>query len=188
MTSISEDSEWRKLIWKEKVQICQQCISGEDSLLISYVVIFVGVEAILAAVVLGNILSLSFDKTIAALGILLAVIFALVCKQRSDLIDRWGTILYELWNELPADEELNKNENLPRLSGKALIKAKDIAKDYEGCVERLKGGWKVIIFGYPPCREACKFWLKSARRLTIVFCPILVIVTWALILCQILDP
>ena len=185
MTSISEKSEWQKLSWKEKVQICQQDIAKEDSLLISYVVIFVGVEAILAAVVLGNILSPSFDKTIAALGILLAVIFALVCKRRSDLVDSWGAILYQLWNELPADEELNRNENLPRLSGKAVIKAKDIAEDCEGCVERLKGGWKVIILGYSPRRKALKFWLKSARRLIIVLCPTLVIVMWALILCRI---
>jgi hypothetical protein len=175
-------SRWRELHWKEKIQICQQGISGEDSLLVSYVVIFVAIEAIFAALVISQTLCPESSRTIAVLGIALTIIFIFVCKRRGDAIDRWGAILYKLWKEVPGDEVLNNN--LPEISGKAIVQAKDIAKDYKGCVERLRRGWTAIICGWPPCSDKCKSFFKSARRLTIVFCPVLVIVMWVLVLCH----
>jgi hypothetical protein len=184
----NDKSEWEKLCWKEKVQICQQGISGEDSLLISYVVIFVALEATFAALVISQVLCSGSSQAIAVLGIALAVIFILVCKRRGDIVDRWGAILYKLWKEVPGDEMLDKSSNLPKGVGEeeeALVKAEKIVKDYGGCRRRLQGGWKAILCGWSPCHEKRKLFFKSARRLTIVFCPVLVIVMWALVLCQI---
>jgi len=183
MTGKSEDSEWQKLSWAEKVQICQQRIANEDSLLIAYVVIFIGIEAMFFAFMLSNniVMPCWLGKIIPALGILVAINFALVCKRRGDAVDRWSVIFYTLWSQVPPDEtiaiiELNKN---------LVVKAKDIGKDYEGCVERLKGGWrgwKPIISGWGRKRDRLKFWPQSARRLVTIFTPFLVIIIWIFIL------
>ena len=179
MASVSEDSEWRKLSWAEKVQICQQRISQDDSLLIAYVVIFIGLEAMFFAVMFSSniVMPCWLSKTVPALGILVAINYMLVCKHRGDAIDRWSVIFYTLWRQVPPDEtiaiiELNKN---------LVVKAKDIGKGYEGCVERLKGGWKAIFFGWGRRRDGLKFWLKSAHRLVTISTPILVIIIWIFI-------
>ena len=184
MISSSEDSEWKKLNWKEKIQICQQSISQQDSLLIAYVVIFIGLEAIFAAIVVSGILHQCLDLTIALLGIAVAINFAFVCKRRGDAVDRWGTILYSLWSQVPPDEVIATSRTL---KGEELkVKAKDIGEDYKGCVERLAGGWrgwKPIFFGWGRKRDRLKHFFQSGRRLTIFFTPILVIIMWAFILC-----
>jgi len=184
MTSISEDSEWRKLSWAEKVQICQQRIAQEDSLLIAYVVIFIGLEAIFFAAMLSSniVMPCWLGKTVPALGILVAINFALVCKRRGDMVDRWSVVFYSLWKKVPDDEVIATSITL---KGKQLVKAKDIGEDYKGCVERLKGGWrgwKPNFFGWGRLFDRLKFWLKSGRRLVTIFTPLLVIIIWILIL------
>jgi len=183
MTGNSEDSEWQKLSWAEKVQICQQRIAQEDSLLIAYVVIFIGIEAMFFAFMLSSNIVMPYwlGKIIPALGILVAINFALVCKRRGDMIDRWSVVFYSVWKKVPDDETIASiclNKNL-------VVKAKDIGEDYKGCVERLTGrwrGWKPIIFGWGRKRDRLKFCLKSARRLVTIFTPILVIMIWIFIL------
>ena len=188
MISSSEDSEWKKLIWKEKIQICQQRISQEDSLLIAYVVIFIGIEAIFATVVTSSILHRCFDLTIALLGIAVAINFAFVCKRRGDAVDRWSVVFYSLWEKVPHDEVIATSMTL---KGKELeVKAEEIGEDYKGCVERLAGGWrgwKPIFFGWDRKRDRLRFYLKSGRRLVIMFTPILVIIVWSIIIPYILD-
>jgi len=187
VTSANKDSEWQELSWKEKIQSCQQHISQEDSLLIAYVVIFIGLEAIFVAVVISSILSRCFDLTIALLGIAVAINFALVCKRRGDAVDRWSVIFYSLWLQVPPDEVIASIE----LNNKKLVvKAKDIGEDYKGCVKRLAGGWrgwKPIFFGWGTfCERMCNCF-SSARRFVIICTPLLVIIAWVIIIPHILD-
>jgi hypothetical protein len=194
MASEDNKNEWENLKWKEKVQICQQGIAAEDSLLISYVVIFVALEATFAAFVISKLLCLEFDIAISVLGIVLAIIFMLVCKRRGDIVDRWGSALYSLWDwDKVPDDTISVNVKLKY--SKAIL-AKAIREDYEGCMERLNIGWKAIFCGWPtnekhesPLKSwsrltqgRSKFLFTSARRLTIAFCPILVIVVWTFVL------
>jgi hypothetical protein len=188
VTSVNNDSEWQKLHWKEKIQICQQRIGQEDSLMIAYVVIFIGLETVFTTIFLSRILPCCFNVAVASLGVLMAIIFMLVCKRRGDMVDRWSVVFYSLWQKVPDDEVIAtsktyKDKNL-------VVKAKDIGEDYKGCVERLKGswkGWKPIFFGWGRVSDRMCFWLTSWHRLVTVFAPILIILMWVLLLYRILD-
>jgi len=182
MTSSSKDNEWQKLSWAEKVQICQQRIAQEDSLLIAYVIIFIAIQAMFLAVILSSniVMPCWLGITIPSLGILVAINFALVCKRRGDMVDRWSVVFYSLWKKVPRDEVIATSITL---KGKQLVvKAKDIGEDYKGCVERLKGGWKPNFFGWGRVFDRLKFWLKSGRRLVTIFTPLLVIIMWVFII------
>jgi hypothetical protein len=181
----NDGNEWQKLTWSEKIQISQQRIAQEDSLLIAYAVIFIGLEAIFFAAIFtgSNIMPHWLKCTIPAFGIFLAIVFAIVCKRRGDMVDRWSFVFSSLWKIVPhsyviAAGSTNKEKKLD-------IKAEDIGKDYEGSIERLRGGlwgWVPNIAGWPTLSDRLKNLFQSGRRFTVIITPILVIITWAFIL------
>ncbi|MBI2851302.1 MAG: hypothetical protein HYX80_09765 [Chloroflexi bacterium] len=173
MTSKNEISEWQKLSWAEKLQICQSGEAQEDSLLHTYVTIFIAIEAMFFALVFGLALSLSWLVVITILAILVAIWFMHVFYQRGKGVDRWGALLYGLYKDASMNE----------------------FKDYYyGCFKReelmgTKHGWFLIIFGW----SDGKWWswfksFTSARRVCVTYTPILVIIGWiVLILVKTLD-
>ena len=96
------------------------------------------------------------------------------------MVDRWSVVFYSLWEKVPHDEVIATSITLK--GEKLVVKAEDIGEDYKGCVERLKGGWKVIFFGWGRVLDRLKFCPKSGRRLVTIFTPFLVILIWILIL------
>jgi len=181
VTSSSEDSEWQKLSWEKKVQICQQGISHEDSLFIAYVVIFIGLEAIFATVVVSRILSSWFNVAIAVMGILVAFEFMYIFYRRGKFVDVYATVLRALWQGIPEDEVLAKVEDFE-------VKAKCVTEIYGlSCARRLKGGCRATFCGWGPFREWFKHFFTSPRRFPTKFLPVLVIVMWALLMWKSFD-
>jgi len=170
VTSKSEESEWQRLSWAEKVQICQQGIAHEDSLLTTHVLIFIALEAMFFALVFSIELGLLFNIIITILAIYVAVLFIKISKKRGDYVDCWGAILYALWKEL-GEEDISR------------VKASEIAKHYEGCCDRRKRSSKEIIFGWGSCKEKLQyFFWETVRRFMTTFTPILVILAWIIII------
>jgi hypothetical protein len=195
MTDKKKGSVWQKLDWAKKVEICMQGIDHEDTLLITFVLIFIALEAMFFAVIFNMKLCFCLNLIIAVLGILVAVQFAYFFKRRGDYVDNWGTILYELWNEASLMEE---KESGVRLG------ASEFVKHYEGCMERKKRGSLATIFGwkwfglYSGSKEERKGkfgWLavirkrkgwfqplKSPRWMLVPLMPFLVILVWVLVM------
>ena len=198
MTSNSGDCEWQKLPWAEKVHICQRGIAHEDTLLITYVVIFIALEAMFFAVF--GVPASYIKITSSILGILVAIRFVCIFKKAGDAVDRWGTILHDLW------EELNEQELC-----KSGVKTSEFVKAHQPSVEkwnrrkRIKGWLEIIFFWWdnkcPDAKSNCLMirWLKigwcnisaivgSRRRMMTTCTPLLVIAAWAFVICQMFDP
>ena len=124
---------WQKLDWDKKVNICMQGIDHEDSWLATYVLIFIALEAMFFAVIFSIKPDFYLSLFVAALGILIAVIFVCLFKRRGDYIDHWGAELYDLWGQV---------ENV------AGVNALEIREHYKGCEERKARGYRAIILGY----------------------------------------
>ncbi len=181
MTSSSEDSEWQRLSWAEKVQICQQGVAHEDTLLITYIVIFIGLEALFFASVFSMKLPLCVNIIIAGLGIAVAFEFMYIFYRRGKCVDVYSAVLRALWQDIPEDEALAEVEGFK-------VKARCITEIYgSSCAKRLKGGCRATFWGWGPCREWFKHFFTSPRRFHTKFMPVLVIVIWAFTICHILD-
>ena len=193
MHNKNNGSVWQKLDWDKKVEICMQGIYHEDSLLITFVLIFIALEAMFFAVVFNMKSCFWLNITLAITGILVAIYFMYILKKREDYVDHWGTILYHLWQETSRTGE---NE-----SG---VSASELVRQYEGCMERNKRRWPSIIFGWG-WRGFCsgneknkkgkfgwlnvirkrKRWLQplwSPRWLLVTLMPFLVILGWVVIM------
>jgi len=166
MTDNNKGRVWQNLDWAKKVGICMQGIDHEDSLLTTFVVIFIALEAMFFAVVFSMKLSFCFNLIIAILAILVAGNFAYLFKRRGDYVDHWGAILYALWKGAFLIEESESE-----------VSASELMKHYEGCFERRKRGRFAIIFGWGSL--GCR--LKSPRLCITTFTPILVILVWIVI-------
>jgi hypothetical protein len=198
---------WKRLPWKEKVQICQQGIAHEDTLLLTFIVIFIGLEALFFTVVVTDKLGKCVDIAIAAIGILVAIRFVHIFVKAGNAIDRWGMMLHDLWDELNGQYLCKSGVKASEFVElhKPSVKRREIGRKKCGC-------WK-IVFGWwvMSCSEfKCKYrkekskcekiklifrfvtgcfpTLKSRRRMMTTCTPFLVIFAWALIICQILDP
>ena len=74
MTGDNKD-EWNNLSWKDKVQICQQGIAHEDTLLFTYVVIFIGLEALFLTAIFSGILPPCAKFVVIIFGFFIALYF-----------------------------------------------------------------------------------------------------------------
>lgn len=155
----SNKVQWDKLEWLTRLQICQQGASAEDGLLHTYITIFVAIEAIISAVGFGVLqLNTAGFIVVSSFGILIAFLWLVVTRKRSEAVDRWDTLLYGLWKEV--DSTLCQSIEKKALSG--------FVKHYEGSHKRYSEegfGNSLIIF-------------KSGRMWITVFVPILLIVLW----------
>ena len=163
-------TKWQELSWAENIQICQQGEAQEDSLLHTYVTIFIALEGMFFTLVFTLALSPYLLITIAIVAIVVTIGFIYFFYKRGKGIDAWGSRLYELF----------KKEGM-----------KEFEDYYYGCFKRKeligrKWGWFHIIFGW----GEGKWWkrwnwfksFKSARRAVTTYMPILVIMAWILIL------
>jgi hypothetical protein len=158
---------WQNLSWKEKVQICQQGAAHEDNLLSTYVTLFIAIEAMFFAFVLSVNLVCWLNIIIAGLAIYFTLRFVRIFHKSGCKVDHWGKILYSLWTEVGD----NDSDLL------------DIAKVYTGCVDRSVKNWKNIIFGWGTRREKLYYFFWGyARRLITTFIPIIVIVSWIVVI------
>jgi len=182
MTSSNEKSEWQKLDWEKKVAICQQGAAHEDSLLITYVVIFIALEAMFFAAFFNLKPPSPWNIVIAALGIVVAIECMYIFYRRGKCVDVYATVLRALWQDIPEDEVLAKVEDFE-------VKAKCIKEIYgSSCAKRLAKGWRGTFCGWLPWCEWFKHFHTSPRRFLTKFMPVLVIVIWALTICHVLDP
>ena len=98
------NNKWQNLNWEKKVQICQQGIANQDSLLHTYVVIFIALQAMLFVAVFSEGWGQWWSIPIAVMAIGLAILFARLFELRGNAVDRWGEILYALWDEAGESE------------------------------------------------------------------------------------
>ena len=86
----NKESVWQSLEWARKVELCEHGIANEDSLLHTYMVIFIALEAMFFAIVFSVELWWWLNIVIAFLAILLAVVFIFILLRRGEAVDRWG--------------------------------------------------------------------------------------------------
>ena len=166
----NENQKWQDLEWAKKVQICQQGIANQDTLLYTSVVIFVALEAMFFSAIFSNIkLFPCMNETIAAVGIVVALAFLFIFKRRGDSINRWGVILCELWREI----EENDISGVPK---------EEVLKHYCSSKKWREKGWRGVILGWCPCCDWLRNYCVSTRRFIILFTPFLVVVMWVLML------
>ena len=72
----NENQKWQKLEWEKKVTICNQGIANEDSLLLTWVIMFIALEAILFTIL--EFLKISRTAGVLLLPYILWVSFAAV--------------------------------------------------------------------------------------------------------------
>ena len=75
VTQTSNDNEWQNLDWVEKLQICQQGIAHEDSLLHTYVTIFIAIEALFFVLVFSLDLPSWLLLVISLFAIIVSILF-----------------------------------------------------------------------------------------------------------------
>ncbi len=165
MTGKSEGSEWQKLTWAEKVQICQQGIANEDSWLHTYVVIFIALQAMFFAIVFNLELHWGWLIVIAIVAISVAIWFIYKFYVRGDAVDRWGEIMHGLFEEVGKLELSAQPEFLKHYKGSPERRAR----------KRKKCGWFFVIFGWG---KNPWNWINSARRVLGTYTPLLVCFAW----------
>jgi hypothetical protein len=156
-----KDSEWHKLDWARKVELCEQGRVNENNLLQNDRFIFIALETILFAatfgVAWGNLWALVF----AFVGIGLAILWVHVTDLRGNAVDRWEEILSGLWAKVAKSE----------------AGVSELTKHYTGAVERRKrrkkGGRQSVILGWGGFGR-----LRSARWVFTTLIPSLMITGW----------
>lgn len=170
---------WQKLGWEKRVTISQQGIAQEDSLLHTYVVLFIAVEAMLFATLIAKGWGDLWSIIIAVLGIGLAIIFMFILEKRGNAVDRWGEILSQLWGEAEREEFANHYKGCVK---RREIRQKRCGKFWVFVGWRGKGkkryGILRVLFGWEGHFER----FKSTRRLLVFFVPLIVMILWILIM------
>lgn len=167
MTKEDNPVDWQKLDWQVKMQICQRGMVHEESLLNTYVTLFIAVEAMFFAFVLGVNLVNWLNIIIAIIGILVTIRFAKTFYDRGKQVDLWGALIYNLLQKIDAD-----NHTLLQITDR-----------YEGCSVRITKDWKSIVFGWGTISERLKhFFWGYARRLKTTLIPFIVILSWTIVI------
>ena len=170
MTGKSEDSEWQKLSWAEKVQICQQAIAIGDTLLLTLVVMLIALEAMLFTILAAERWGQWWSIILAVPGLVYAGFHIYFFEIKGSQLDCWGKTLHDLLTEAGLIEQ---------------------AKHWEGCVERRKHGrWKVIFGWCEKDKHMGRFkriitWFKcfkSTRRWFTTFIPLVLVIVWILLI------
>ena len=169
-SKVNDNGTWQNLDWEKKVAICQQAIANQDALLYASVVIFIALEAMFFSVIFSDInLPPWMNETVPALGIVVAVCFMFIFKRRGDSINRWGTILHKLWQEVKGE----------KISG---VPKQELLKHYCASKKWRQKGWRGVWLGWRPFRTWLENYFVSTRRFIILFTPILVILMWIVII------
>ncbi len=155
----NKNSEWQKLDWATKVQICEQGRASENHLLHTYVVIFIALEAMLFAIMIAKGWGHSWSIPIPILGMVFAVWFACLFVSRGIRVGRWEELLTNLW--LEADKS-------------------KLAEHYKGAVERrkrrVKHGIIALFLGWGWGR------FKSAHWVLVTVVPLAMFFLWVLVI------
>jgi len=161
----NKDSEWQKLNWARKVELCEQGRADENNLLQNYRFIFIALETILFAATFGVAWDSLWVLIFVFLGIVLAILWAHVTELRGNAVDRWEEILADLWTKVDKSE----------------TGVSELARHYTGAVERRKRrkerGRKDVILGWGGWRR-----FRSARWVLTAFIPFLVVVGWVVVM------
>jgi len=174
-SKVNNNSTWQNLDWEKKVSICNQSIANEDSLLLTLVIMFIALEAMLFTILITKGWGQLWSIVLAIFGVVLVILYMYLFKRRGNQVDLWGEKLYRLWEE--AGQQ-------------------DLAQHYIGCVERRckrkeKCGWWKVTFGW--CEKDKKkgrfkrtiSWFKcfkSTRRLFTTFIPMGLLVVWIVLM------
>jgi hypothetical protein len=159
--------DWKNLTWKEKMGICQKGISHEDSILLTYVTLFVAIEALFFACILSANLIWWFNIIISLVAIVLTVRFVMTFYRRGYHVDLWGSLISELWNEVDTDNETIKK----------------ISQRYKVCTERINSNWKTVILNWGKPKEVIKAICGGyARPLLFVIIPFIIILSWIIVI------
>lgn len=154
--SDNNNDVWGNLEWSRKVELCEQSRANENSLLHSYLMIFIAVETILFAAVFAKGWNQFWGGYVALLGLMLAILWGHVCELSGNRVDRWEEKLNGLWKQAG---ELELTER------------------YRGAVERRerrrKQGRLAIFLGWGHAKR-----FLSARWVLIAFMPFLTICLW----------
>jgi len=154
-------SEWQKLEWAKKVELCEQGRANENNLLQSYRFIFIAVEAILLAAVFNAGWNQLWGGFVALLGLALAILWGHMSELRGNAVTRWEEILASLWAKVDESE-----------GG-----VSELAGHYGGAVERRRrrreGGRIAIFWGWGRHRR-----LLSAHWMFTTLMPLFVVCVW----------
>lgn len=193
MSGKREDRKWNELTWFKKVQICEQGISNEDSLLSTYVTIYIAIQAMFFVIALSLDYWWWFPVVIAFLAFFVSVLFIRLFLIRGDAVDRWSEILAGLWTQEVSSTLSDKEKGVSEL-----------AQYYEGAVERRKKskwsrfwGWNWWgTYKYSEGKTSKKFrwvsrilhrrgrfgFLNSARWILVTLMPVMVSMGWITII------
>ena len=161
----NKDSEWQKLDWARKVELCEQGRANENNLLQNYRLIFIALETILFATVFGVAWNNLWALIFIFIGIGLAILWMHVTELRGNAVDRWEEILAGLWAKVDKSEA-----GVSELTG-----------HYRGAMERRKRrkerGRKAVFKGWDGWKR-----FRSARWVLTAFIPFLVILGWIVVM------
>ena len=154
---------WQSLNWEKRLAISEQGIANEDSLLHTYVIIFIALQAMLFGILIAKGWGQWWSALIAFIGIGIALWFMYLFENRGNTVDLWGEILYGLWGE----------------AGK-----QELAERYKGCWRRRENrkkrcGRLINIVGWGSVFERKRY--GSARRVITTFMPLILVIVWILV-------
>ncbi len=159
-SKVNNNSTWQNLDWEKKVAICNQGIANEDSLLLTLVIMFIALEAMLFTILIAVGWGQWWSIILAGFGVAFVIPYVYFFEGRGNAVDLWGEMLHGLWEE----------------AGQ-----KELVQYYKGCVERRyrrkkKCGRWVIIFGWGHPFDIGRF--KSTRRWFTTFIPLIIVIVW----------
>ena len=163
---VNNNGVWQNRDWAERVQICQQGIANEDSLLLTLVIMFIAFEAILFTILIGGGWGQRWSIILAVFGVGSVIPYMYFFEIRGNAVDHWGEMLHGLWEEAGQQE---------------------LAQYYKGCVERRyrrqqkRGRW-IVIFGWGHPFDMGRF--KSTRRWFTTFIPLGLVIIWILLMVE----
>jgi hypothetical protein len=144
---VNQYSAWHNLTWKEKMDICQQGVSQEDSLLSTYVTIYIALEAMFFAIVLTLGLSWWLTLIIGLLALGVSFLFVRIFLRRGDAVDRWEEIMCNLWEQAANAAELPLEKNT----------CIEFVNHYKGSRERRNRGKWSNFWGW-------RWWIKISEN------------------------
>ncbi len=172
---VNKNSTWQNLDWEKKVTICNQGIANEDSLLLTWVIMFIALEAILFTILIGVGWGQCWSIGLTISGVLFVISYMCLFVVRGSRVNLWGEMLYRLLEE--AGQQ-------------------DLAEHYKGCAERRGkrkekcGRWKVIFGWCDKDENVGRFkrkisWFrcfKSTRRWFTTFIPLIIVIVWIVLM------
>jgi hypothetical protein len=184
---------WQFLSWQEKMTICQQSVSQEDSLLSTYVTIYLAIEAMFFAIVLTTSISMCLTIIVGLIAIGVSYLFIQAFLRRGDAVDRWEVIIRELWSQACQSAETTTDldmcqEMMEHYTGSLGRRARkrwanfwgwNWLGSYSGTLKnkRRKSGWLFSIMQ----RKGRLGPIKSARWMLITFLPLMICVGWVIV-------